>query len=297
MYPFGKGISRFMPYFLLLFPIALYVAFYFGPAIFTVIYSFTDVSTIIDKPYHFVGLDNFHAVFFSSNSQERWMSLYRTLKFTFLVTIIQNSVGLMVAVLINQKLKGDRFYRSVFFLPVVLGVTIVALIWTMMFNPISGPVQSLYGLFHYKDVFFGSFTHSFNYIIFVQIWQYMGYSMLIFLAGLQSIPKDLYEAGHMDGTTKWQSFKNITFPLIAPAFTVNILLSIIGAMQTFDIIYALTQGNFGTRTLGFDVFNETFRIGKTAMGLPSALSVVQFLFIFGFVIVSQYLLRKREVEQ
>jgi raffinose/stachyose/melibiose transport system permease protein len=296
MYPFGKGLSRMMPYFLLLFPIALYVTFYLGPSLMTVIYSFTDVKSIIGVPYHFVGLENYKTVFFSSDSHERINSMYNTLKFTFVVTIVQNTVGLLIAVVINQKLKGDKFYRSVFFLPVVLGVTVVALIWTAMFNPIDGPVQKLYSLFGYQDVFFGSYAHSFNYIMFVQIWQYMGYSMLIFLAGLQSIPKDLYEAGHMDGTTKWQSFKNITFPLIAPAFTVNILLAIIGAMQTFDLVYALTQGSFNTRTIGFDVFTQIFRLGTPKMGLPSALSVVQFLFIFGFVLISQYMLRKREVE-
>lgn len=297
MYPFGKGITRLLPYFLLLFPISLYVIFYFGPSLFSVFYSFTDISTIIGKPWQFVGFKNYNTIFFSSNSSERLKAMTNTLYFTFMVTIIQNLIGLGLAIILNQKLKGDRFYRSVFFLPVVLGVTIVALIWTMMFNPLGGPVQSLYNLFNYSDTFFGSFQHSFNYIIFVQIWQYVGYSMLIFLAGLQSIPKDLYEAGYMDGTNKWQSFRNITFPLIAPAFTVNILLSIIGAMQTYDIVYALTQGNFNTRTIGYDVFNQLFRSGKVDAGLPAALSVVQFLFILGFVVLAQYLLRKREVEQ
>ncbi|MEW9700744.1 carbohydrate ABC transporter permease [Paenibacillus sp. SI8] len=296
MYPFGKGLSRSVPYLLLVLPIALYVIFYVGPSIMSIVYSFTNVTNVVGKPYHFVGLDNYDKLFFSSNSPERWKSIGRTLYFTFTVTIIQNIIGLFVAVIINQKLKGDKFYRSVLFLPVVLGVTVVALVWTFMMDPINGPVQKLYKLFDYSDVFFGSFDHAFNYVIFVQIWQYMGYSMLIFLAGLQSIPKDLYESGYIDGTNKWQSFKNITFPLIAPAFTVNVLLSIIGAMQTFDIIYALTKGNFNTRTIAFDVYREIFGLGKVEQGLPAALSVVQFLLILVFVVIAQYVLRKREVE-
>lgn len=214
----------------------------------------------------------------------------------FVVTIVQNGVALFIAVIINQRLKGDYFYRAVFFLPVVLGVAVVALIWGMMFDPLNGPVNRLYDvLFGYQDMFFGSFTHAFGYIIFVQIWMYMGYSMLIFLAGLQSVPKDLYEAGHIDGTSKWQSFRHITFPLIAPSFTVNMLLSIIGAMSTFDIILATTDGRFNTRTMAYDVYKETFR-GSLEMGLPSALSVIQFLIILLFVVVAVRQTRKREVE-
>ncbi|MFE0557351.1 sugar ABC transporter permease [Paenibacillus lautus] len=296
MYPFGKGFNRFIPLLLLLIPMALYIVFYFGPSILTVIYSFTDVKNLPGSTYQFVGLDNYKELFFSGNSGERWRSIINTLIFMFVVTIVQNGVALFIAVIINQRLKGDYFYRAVFFLPVVLGVAVVALIWGMMFDPLNGPVNRLYdALFGYQDMFFGSFTHAFGYIIFVQIWMYMGYSMLIFLAGLQSVPKDLYEAGHIDGTSKWQSFRHITFPLIAPSFTVNMLLSIIGAMSTFDIILATTDGRFNTRTMAYDVYKETFR-GSLEMGLPSALSVVQFLIILLFVVVAVRQTRKREVE-
>ncbi|MGC6589156.1 carbohydrate ABC transporter permease [Paenibacillus sp. Dod16] len=296
MYPFGKGFNRFIPLLLLLIPMALYIVFYFGPSILTVIYSFTDVKNLPGSTYQFVGLDNYKELFFSGNSGERWRSIVNTLIFMFVVTIVQNGVALFIAVIINQRLKGDYFYRAVFFLPVVLGVAVVALIWGMMFDPLNGPVNRLYdALFGYQDMFFGSFTHAFGYIIFVQIWMYMGYSMLIFLTGLQSVPKDLYEAGHIDGTSKWQSFRHITFPLIAPSFTVNMLLSIIGAMSTFDIILATTDGRFNTRTMAYDVYKETFR-GSLEMGLPSALSVVQFLIILLFVVVAVRQTRKREVE-
>ncbi|ANA79040.1 binding-protein-dependent transport systems inner membrane component [Paenibacillus vortex V453] len=296
MYPFGKGFNRFIPLLLLLIPMALYIVFYFGPSILTVIYSFTDVKNLPGSTYQFVGLDNYKDLFFSGNSGERWRSIINTLIFMFVVTIVQNGVALFIAVIINQRLKGDYFYRAVFFLPVVLGVAVVALIWGMMFDPLNGPVNRLYDvLFGYQDMFFGSFTHAFGYIIFVQIWMYMGYSMLIFLAGLQSVPKDLYEAGHIDGTSKWQSFRHITFPLIAPSFTVNMLLSIIGAMSTFDIILATTDGRFNTRTMAYDVYKETFR-GSLEMGLPSALSVIQFLIILLFVVVAVRQTRKREVE-
>ncbi|UFJ42632.1 sugar ABC transporter permease [Brevibacillus humidisoli] len=295
MYPFGQGPARYLPYLLLLLPLAQYVIFYAGPSLFTVIYSFTDITNVPGKDYHFVGLDNYRDLFFSGNASERWDSIGRTLYFTLVVTVVQNGVALLVAVLINKRLRGDTFFRAVFFLPVVLGVAVVSLIWTMMFDPVGGPVNQIYQLFGYSDTFFGSFEHAFEYIIFVQIWMYMGYSMLIFLAGLQSVPKELYEAGYIDGTTSWKAFRHITFPMIAPAFTVNMLLSIIGAMQTFDIIVATTDGGFNTRTMAYDVYKETFR-GSLEMGLPSALSVIQFLFILVFVVLAVHFLRKREVE-
>lgn len=295
MYPFGRGVKRLIPYLLLFIPLLLYVVFYAGPSLMTVIYSFTNMKNVPGTEVNFVGLDNYRSLLFSGNSAERWSSIGRSLYFMFVVTILQNGIALLVAVVINQKLIGDKIYRAVFFLPVVLGVAVVALIWSLMFDPISGPVQQLYGLFGYKDTFFGSFTKAFNYIIFVQIWMYMGYSMLIFLSGLQSVPKDLYEAGHIDGTNRWQAFRNITFPLIAPSFTVNMILSIIGAMQTFDIILATTDGNFNTRTMAYDVYKETFR-GSLDMGLPAALSVLQFLVVLVFVVVAVKQMRQREVE-
>ncbi|BBH19038.1 sugar ABC transporter permease [Paenibacillus baekrokdamisoli] len=297
MYPFGKGISRTIPYLLLAIPLVLYLVYYFGPSVMTIYYSFTNMKFLPGSTYDFVGWDNYRDVFFAGNSAERWPSISRTLIFMVIVTLVQNGLGLFIAIIINQRLRGDKFYRAILFLPVVLGVIVVALVWGLMFDPLGGPVNTLYEkLFGYNDTFFGSFSHSFYYVIFVQIWQYLGYSMLIFLAGLQTVPKDLYEAGHIDGANRWQTFWKITFPLIAPSITVNMLLAIIGSMQTFDIIVATTDGNFNTRTMAYDVYKETFR-GSLEMGLPSALAVVQFLLILIFVVVAVFLLRKREVEQ
>lgn len=113
LYPFGKGFARYIPFLLLLIPVLLYVVFYFGPSIMTVVYSFTDITNVPGSAMNFVGLDNYRDVFFSGNSAERWDSIIRTLYFMFIVTIVQNGVALLVAVIINQKLKGDYFYRAV----------------------------------------------------------------------------------------------------------------------------------------------------------------------------------------
>jgi raffinose/stachyose/melibiose transport system permease protein len=295
MYPFARGIGKIIPALFLLVPLLLYLVFGFLPSLATAVFSFTNMTGLPGQKWHFIGWDNYHRFFFSSDQNERLLSIWRTLYFALVVTVLQNGIGLFVAMLINQRLKGDSFFRALFFLPVVLGVTVCGLIWRLMFNPMSGPVEKFIELFGFHSSFLGSYTAAFPLIIFVQIWMYMGYSMLIFLAGLQAIPKDLYEAGYIDGASAWRTFRNITFPLIAPSFTVNILLSLIGALGTFDTIYVLTNGRFHTNTLAVDVFNQAFA-GTLNLGYASAMSMIQFMFIFIVVVISQYYLRRREVQ-
>jgi raffinose/stachyose/melibiose transport system permease protein len=297
MYPFGKGLARYLPMALLMIPLLLYVIFGLGPSIATIFFSLTNATGIPGVKWEFIGLENYRRFLFSSDSGERIASAWRSVQFAFSVVVIQNAIALFMAVVINKKLRGDVFYRATYFLPVVLGVTISGLIWKLMFNPIGGPVQSVLEMFGTRSNFFGSYDVAFELVIFVQIWMYMAYSMTIFLAGLQSIPKDMYEAGYIDGTTKWQSFRNITFPMIAPAFTVNMLLSIIGALQTFDIIYVLTNGAFYTRTLALDVFSTAIANNASAdFGLASATAMVQFLLVLVVTVVAMIYLRRREVE-
>jgi raffinose/stachyose/melibiose transport system permease protein len=297
MYPFGKGLSKHLPLLLLMLPLLLYVVFALGPSVATIFFSFTNATGIPGVEWKFIGFENYHRFLFSSDSKERIAAVGRSLQFALMVVIIQNGIALLMAVIINKKLRGDVFYRATYFLPVVLGVTITGLIWKLMFNPLGGPVQNVLELFGTRSSFFGSYDIAFELVIFVQVWMYMAYSMTIFLAGLQSIPKDLYEAGYIDGTNKWQAFRHITFPMIAPSFTVNMLLSIIGALQTFDIIYVLTNGAFKTRTLALDVFTTALANNASAdFGLASATAMIQFLFVFIVVLISLFYLRRREVE-
>lgn len=297
MYPFGRGLARHLPMALLMVPLLLYVVFAFGPSVATVFFSFTDATGLPGMKWSFIGLDNYDKLLNSSDQAERFRSIRNSLEFALLVVVIQNAMGLFMAVVINKRLRGDTFFRATYFLPVVLGVTVSGLVWRMMMNPMGGPLTELFHLFGAKSSFLSSYGSAFEWVVFVQVWMYMGYSMTIFLAGLQSIPKDLYDSGYMDGTTRWQSFRHITFPMIAPALTVNMLLSIIGALQTFDIIYVLTGGGFNTRTLAFDVYRDAIANNTTAdYGLASAGAMVLFLFVFIFTLISLYFLRRREVD-
>ncbi len=296
MYPFGKGLSRHLPLLLLMLPLSLYLVLGIGPSLATVFFSFTNATGLPGVDWNFIGLDNYKKFFLSSDSSDRFDAAGRTVYFALAVVIIQNAIALFMAVIINRKLRGDVFYRATFFLPVVLGVTVTGLVWQMVMNPLGGPAQAVLNWFGTSSNFFGSYDVAFEMIIFVQIWMYMGYSLVIFLAGLQSIPKDMYEAGYIDGTNRWQSFRHITFPMIAPAMTVNLLLSIIGSLQTFDIIYVLTGGKFFTRTLALDVFGTAFNGTTADYGLSSATAMVQFAFVFVVTIIAVVYLRRREVE-
>jgi raffinose/stachyose/melibiose transport system permease protein len=297
MYPFGRGIARHLPMALLMLPLLLYLVFAFGPSVATVFFSFTNASGLPGTEWHFIGFKNYDRLLNSSDQAERMRSIRNSLEFAFVVVIVQNAIGLAVAMIVNRKLKGDSFFRATYFLPVVLGVTVSGLVWRMMMNPLGGPLSELFNALHIKSAFLSSYSSAFEWVIFVQIWMYMGYSMTIFLAGLQSIPKDLYDAADIDGTSRWQSFRHVTFPMIAPATTVNMLLSIIGALQTFDIIYVLTNGGFNTRTLALDIYRDAIANNQTAdYGLASAGAMVLFLFVFIITLVSMIFLRKREVD-
>jgi raffinose/stachyose/melibiose transport system permease protein len=296
MYPFGKGLSRHLPFALIMIPVAFYVLFAVGPSMVTIIFSFTNATGIPGTEWQFIGLENYTTFFTASNAGDQINGIGRSLYFAFAVVLFQNAIALGVAILLNKKIRGDVFSRATLFLPVVLGVTVSGLIWQLMFNPMGGPIQKVLKMMGTQSNFFGSYEVSFELIIFVQIWMYMGYSMTIFLAGLQSIPKDLYEAAYIDGAKGWTAFRYITFPMIAPALTVNMLLSIIGALQTFDIIYVLTSGKFETATLAFNVFAAAFGTTSADYGRASAIAMIQFVFVFFFAIVAMRYFRKREVE-
>jgi raffinose/stachyose/melibiose transport system permease protein len=281
--------------------ILLYLILNVGPSFASLIFSFTDMSGLVDAKWHFIGLENYKEYFFQQNYRDYIDVIKRTLVYAGATTIIQNIIALFVAVLLNSKvIKGRSLFRAIIFMPVVLGVVVTSLSWTLVFNT-DGPASQFLAFLGTSSNFFGDRVAAFPLIIFVQIWMFMGWSMVIFLAGLQSIPADLYEAGKIDGTSSWQAFKSITLPLLWPSVTVNILMSIIGALKSFEIILLTTGGNNDTATLAMNVYAQAFGIGKQGIaglrqGYASAMSMILFIIVLIFVLISQHLMKKREVE-
>lgn len=277
----------------------------FGPSIATFIISFTNISGVSGVPWHFIGLENYKEFFFQQSHRDLIQVVKNTILFCIAVTIIQNAIALPVAMVLNNTLiSGRSFFRAVVFLPVVLGVLVTSLVWMAVLNPMDGPVTKLIGVFGLTSPFFtGGTSIALWCVIFTQIWMYLGYSMVINLAGLQSIPTELYEAGEMDGANKSQVFRNITFPLLWPTINVNLLLAVIGSLQSFQIILIATTGrNMATQTLAarsvFYAFAINAGSGAPAMrqGYGATWSIVLFVFILTATLIYQRAMKRRNLD-
>ena len=213
-----------------------YTIFRLFPSAMTAVLSFTDISGIPGSSWQWVGWANYKEFFILQNIRDLKASLGRTAIYAVSVTLIQNALALLMAVILNGKfLKGRNFARAVYFMPVILGAAVVSTIWKLMFSTPTGPIflfmKNGLGIEN-PPAILSSYTYAFPAVIAAQIWQNMGYSMVIFLAALQNIPADLYEAAYIDVANEWQVFWRITLPLIWSAVTVNTLLAIIGSLQS-----------------------------------------------------------------
>ena len=288
-----------------------YCIFRLYPSIMTAIYSFTDISGLPGTSWQFIGWQNYREFFILQNPRDLQAALGRTATYSITVTLIQNAIALVMAVILNMKfLKGRNFARSVYFMPVILGAAVVATIWKMIFAAPSGPV-----FVFMRDVLHNpqpptvltNYTYAFPAVIAAQIWQNMGYSMVIFLAALQSIPEELNEAALIAGASEWQVFTRITIPMIWSAVTVNTLLAIIGSLQSYELIMTITRGQFNTATLGMMVFATAFggngasanggSVSGMRQGYAAAESMVLFVAVLIVTIISRTLMKRMEADR
>jgi raffinose/stachyose/melibiose transport system permease protein len=301
-YHFGRGRARLLPYLLLLPGIFFYLLISLGPSIATAVYSFTDATGIKGAPIHWVGLDNYQEfLFMGQASRDNYDALFRTLAFCFFVTAIQFAIGLLLALLVNQQIRGRNFFRTLFFLPVILGAVIQGLMWSLFLYPLGGPMAKLLQVLGLHSEFFGGQpTEAFAWVIVVQIWANLGVTMMIFISGLQTIPGELYEAARIDGASSWQVFRNVVWPLLTPVVNTNLLLCIIGALQAWQLFLVLLGYRNGTQVLGYLIFAQGF--GQTSgsvtsafrQGYAAAASIVLFCLVLVIGMTTQTILRRRE---
>ena len=216
--------------------------------------------------------------------------------FSLTVTIMQNGLAVLIAWLLNANLRGQIAVRSLVFMPVVLGATVNGLTWYVMYHPLGGPITTILGLLGYRANLLGTPSTALYAVIWVQIWANLGFSMMVFLAGMQNIPTEVYEAGKIDGTGPWSAFRYLTIPLLAPSITINLLLAVIGTINGFELIFVLTGGGpaMATHTLGIWAFNQAFFSGSRQLGFASSVAMVQFAIVFAIAMVMQSYLRRRE---
>jgi alpha-1,4-digalacturonate transport system permease protein len=275
------GVQR-MGYFFVLPNLLIFGIFILFPMLLNFYYGFTAGDSILPENRQFVGMENLQTLFACGNFldpntcvQDRfWRAASNT--FTFVV----GQVGLMVvlalitALALNRQIVGRGFFRSVFFYPVLISPVVVALIWKWLLQE-QGVLNGLIVLLGGERVpFLTDANWARFWVIFISVWAQMGFYTLILLAGLQAIPKDLYEAASMDGAGGWRSFRSVTLPLLMPTMLVVLVLSLIRAVQVFDQVYVLTTGGPGTATLYMVQYIFQTAFDRHNFGLAAAASLV-----------------------
>lgn len=266
--------------------------FTFLPILASVVLAF--FSWDIITPPRFVGLENFAEI--ASDPTIR-VSFLNTIGFVVVAVTLQLAVALVLAVLVNTRMPGllKSFFRSVLFFPLVLSAASVSIIMGYLFNENFGLVNHVLNLLGMADVpWLTSTRGAMTVVVLVYVWQNFGFSFLLFLGGLSSIPKEVYEAAQVDGATGWKQFWRITFPLVSPTTLVASVMAIISALQIFDQPYVLTRGGPGdsTRTAVMVIYESAFK--QLEFGRASAIGIVLTVVIM-LVTAVQFRLSRRFV--
>jgi multiple sugar transport system permease protein len=243
---------------------------------------------------NWIGVANYRAFLF--DDPLFWKAMRNTFYYTVASVGLSVVIGLLLALALYQAIKGTRFFRSVYFLPVVASSAAVSLVWGLLLEPNFGLVNFLLGLVGIDGP---GWTQSLQWampaLILVTVWKTVGYNMVIFLAGLQDIPQEVREAARVDGADGWRETLNIVLPLLSPTTFFVIVISLITSFQVFDYIYVMTQGNpaYETLTLSYYIYQIGFQYFR--MGQASALSYILFAVVFLLTLL-QFGLQRRWVQ-
>jgi len=278
--------------------LALLTLFGLVPAVLVVFFSFSNIRGIPGLPSDWVGIQNYLDFFSAARLDENLNAGRNTFVFAFATAVAQIVIGLAFAVLLNRRLRGVSFYRSIVFMPTVLGVTVTGLIFSLVFNSAGGPAAAVLSWFGTESAFFGDPNLAMSLVIFVQVWSQVGITTVIFLAGLQAIPNELYEVAAIDGASAWQRFRWVTFPMLAPSMTANVLLAIVNGLQSYQLAYVLTgPTNKSTQVLSLLIYVQSFGSNGAppqSQGYAAAVSIVQFVLVGIIAFCALAYLRKRE---
>jgi len=255
----------------------------------------------------FAGLGNFRSLFteFPLNHQLR-AAFWHTVLFFVGTMIVQNTFGLLIAVLLHEGRFGKRFLQAAYALPYLIGALVVGYLWNLLLNPAFGPVNqtmSNVGLGSLTRDWLGDPGTALPMVILINAWHYIGFPILLFGAALAGQPPEFTDASRVDGANAWQRFRMITFPLLLPAIGLVSILTFISCFNAFEIVYALSgsQGNQptgpggATDLLGLIFYRVAFQQGgENAIGQSSAIAVLMFVLIFGVAVLANWYFRRRE---
>lgn len=282
----------------MLIPLVLYVCFFLLPALLGVGYSFTDWSSrsAVDGT-HFVGLKNYIEIFTSDTDYAA--GIWHTLTFTVISNVVKLVPALLLAVMLQEGLRGKGVYRTILYLPSILPFVIIGIVFKSMFNFDHGLINTVLGALNLdflQQKWLSDLDVVWKSIYGVDAWRGIGYCMTIFLAGLQAIPKSLYEAAKIDGANFWQRLRYITLPMLSGAIMINLVFGLTYGLKVFDIIYVLTNGGPGHATEVMTTY--AFQLYSTGnYGMSTALDTILLVItaIIGLLVVRG--MSKKEVQQ
>ena len=247
-------------------------------------------------PTNFVGLDNFTRLL---DDEVFLGDLKRGAILVVLSVVVQLPFALGLAMLLNQRFRGRRVYRLLFFAPYVLSEVITGVLFGMVFSPNGGLVNNIAKALGFGDTaqtWLAEPSTVLYALFFVISWKYFGFHMMLYLAGRQAIPEELIEAARVDGAGSWAVFRYVTLPLLGPTIRISVFLSIIGSIQLFDMVWVLTGGGpiHGSETMAVTMFQYGFR--RYEVGYASAISVAMFLVSLVFALFYQRFVLRRDIE-
>jgi len=274
-----------MQAFILLVPaLAIYAVFALYPMLNVVIISFQKWNGL-DPQRPFVGLSNYTAIF--TRDPVFWVAFRNTVIWTLMSLIFPPLVGLLLALSLNQKIFGRNSLRAIFYLPVIIAPIAVATMWKWMYDPFFGLFSQMltsWGMQTWIKDWLGNKDIALYSVFIAYLWQTVGFSMVLFLAGLQNVSQMLVEAARIDGAGRWAVFKHVTLPALRPTITIVLVLSVISSLKAFDIVYGLTGGGpaQSTQMLALWAFTQAMQIFDFGRG--AAISVVLLLITMAIVI-------------
>ncbi|GBG05755.1 hypothetical protein PAT3040_00240 [Paenibacillus agaridevorans] len=271
----------------------LFSAFVFYPFVSSIYYSFTEWDSI--RPAKFIGWDNYA---FLLEDSKMLQAAKNTILITIFGIVVQNPLSLLLAILLNRSFRTKILLRVAFYLPVVVSLVVTSIVWghILQYEGLLNGFLERMGLHSWVRDWLGDTRSVFPTIIALTQWQGLGYCAVIYLAGLQTIPQDLYEAAKMDGAKAFNRFRHVTLPMLMPATTIVVFMTIVGGLKMFDIPYIMTGGGPGSAsyTLTLAIYNAAFR--ENTYGYAISGGIVLMIFIMIVTLIQLKIMRRKEVE-
>ncbi|MBA7676409.1 MAG: ABC transporter permease subunit [Calditrichaeota bacterium] len=287
--------SKLAPYLFLAVPLIIYLIWVIGPMFYSFYLSLTRWDGL-SKPV-FWGFKNYRRLF---HDPVFFISLKNNLKWVVSFITIPVVCGLLLAMALNRAIPGEKFFKASFYSPMVLSLVVCGLIWSWMYHPASGLINSVLRLLGLESLTRGWLSDNrlvLWAIITVAIWRQVGYVMVLYLAGLKSVDPSLVDASRVDGANSWQTFWRVIFPQLAPITVIVLVISIIDSLRAFDLVSIMTRGGpyNSSSVLANFMYIESFNNYK--MGYGASISVIQFLISLGFIFIYLQRVIKSEGER